>query len=98
MPRSSSVRTPWIVEPAGEQTLSLSTPGCWPVSSTIFAVPSIICAAYWIADARGRPHATPPSAIDSKKIAAKAGPQPATAEPAACSSSASGKSLPAGAM
>ena len=56
MPRSSSVRTPWIVEPAGEQTLSLSTPGCWFVSSTILAVPSIICAAYWIADALGRPH------------------------------------------
>ena len=63
-----------------------------------FYAGGIICAAYWIADARGRPHATPPSAIDSKKIAAKAGPQPATAEPAACSSSASRKSLPAGAM
>ena len=33
------------VVPAGEQTMSLSSPGCMPVSRTILALPSTACAA-----------------------------------------------------
>ena len=39
-PFSSSVTTASIVVPLGEQTISFNTPGCIPVSSTIFAEPN----------------------------------------------------------
>ena len=44
-PFSSSLHTPAMVVPAGEHTISLSSPGCFPVSSTILALPSTDCAA-----------------------------------------------------
>ncbi len=52
---SSSVLTPAIVVPEGEQTSSLSSYGCFPVSRTIFAAPSMDCAASFSATARGSP-------------------------------------------
>ena len=42
---SSRTRTASIVVPAGEQTISFNSPGCIPVSRTIFALPSTACAA-----------------------------------------------------
>lgn len=39
-PFFSSSLTPAMVVPAGEVTMSFSCPGCFPVSSTIFAAPS----------------------------------------------------------
>ncbi len=44
-PISSSVCTPSIVVPPGEQTISFSSPGCFPVSSKSFALPITLCAA-----------------------------------------------------
>ena len=44
-PSSSNVRTASIVVPAGEQTISFNSPGCFPVSRTIFALPRTACAA-----------------------------------------------------
>ena len=41
-PFSSSAVTPQMVVPAGQQTLSLRTPGCVPVASCSFAEPRII--------------------------------------------------------
>ena len=38
-PFSSRTRTASIVVPAGEHTISFNSPGCFPVSSTIFALP-----------------------------------------------------------
>ena len=51
-PDSSRAYTPSMVVPAGEQTASLSSPGCCPVSRTIFADPSTVCAANRMAEAR----------------------------------------------
>ena len=39
-PLSSKTRTASIVVPAGEQTISFNSPGCMPVSNTIFALPN----------------------------------------------------------
>ena len=39
IPSFSRVLTPSMVVPAGEQTMSFSSPGCFPVSNTIFALP-----------------------------------------------------------
>ena len=44
-PSFSSIATASIVVPAGEQTISFNFPGCLPVSSNIFALPSTACAA-----------------------------------------------------
>ena len=52
-PCCSSVFTPTIVLPPGEQTISLSSPGCLPVSSTILAAPNTVCAASLCAVALG---------------------------------------------
>src|SRR5262249_44104283 len=52
--RSSSCR-PAMVVPPGLATLSFNRPGCWPVSSTILAAPSTVCAASASAASRGRP-------------------------------------------
>ena len=41
-PDFSSVLTPWIVLPPGEQTLSLRVPGCCSVCNSVSAVPFII--------------------------------------------------------
>ena len=38
-PFSSSTRTASMVVPAGEHTISFNSPGCFPVSSTILALP-----------------------------------------------------------
>ena len=54
-PRSSAC-SPAMVVPPGLATASFSAPGCWPVSSTIFAAPSTVCAASARATSRGRPH------------------------------------------
>ena len=64
-PFSSRTRTAWIVVPAGEHTISFSSPGCFPVSSTIFALPSTACAAKVYACCLGMPPATAASAIAS---------------------------------
>lgn len=45
IPPRSSVATPRMVVPAGEQTASFIAPGCSPVSSCRRPVPAIICAA-----------------------------------------------------
>jgi tryptophan synthase beta chain len=45
MPFSSSTLTAWMVVPPGEHTISFNSPGCFPVSSTILALPSTDCAA-----------------------------------------------------
>ena len=50
-----------MVVPPGLATRSLSVPGCSPVSNTIFAAPSIVCAASCVESSRGKPAATPPS-------------------------------------
>ena len=44
-PPLSSAYTPSMVVPPGEQTASLSAPGCSPVSCTILAAPMSVCAA-----------------------------------------------------
>ena len=82
---SSRAFTPSIVEPAGEHTASLSSPGCFPVSSCSLADPSSIWEARAVAVLLGRPQATPPSASASMKRSAKAGPQPEIAEAASIS-------------
>ena len=68
-----------MVVPPGLHTASFMAPGCVPVARCSCAVPAIICAARRYAVARGRPFFTPPSASDSRNMAAKAGPHPATA-------------------
>ena len=75
-PPSSSSCAPSIVVPPGLQTMSLSSPGCLPVSSTIFAVPSIVCAANRVEMSRGKPAATPPSLSASMIMYPYAGPLP----------------------
>src|SRR6185436_3767948 len=75
-PPSSSAAMPAIVVPPGELTMSLSAPGCSPVSSRSFAAPSTVWVARVIAVARSRPMRTPPSASDSITIATYAGPEP----------------------
>ena len=79
MPLRSSETTASIVVPPGEQTLSLSTPGWVPVSSTIFAAPSTACAANVYAYARGMPCRTAASAIASINRSTYAGDEPLTA-------------------
>jgi hypothetical protein len=51
--------------PAGVVTASFSSAGWSPVSSTVRAAPSIVCAASNVATSRGKPAFTPPSASDS---------------------------------
>src|SRR2546427_3088961 len=58
-PCSSACR-PAMVVPPGEATLSFSLPGCSPVSRTIRAAPSTVCAARARAASRGNPIFTPP--------------------------------------
>ena len=58
--------------------MSLSSPGCLPVSSTIFALPRTACAAKRYACARGIPSATAASAIASININTYAGELPLT--------------------
>src|SRR5437867_5059573 len=65
MPPSSSAATPAIDVPPGELTMSLSAPGCRPVSSRSFAAPRTVWVARVIAVIRSRPMRTPPSASDS---------------------------------
>src|SRR5438105_1593187 len=60
LPRSR-VCSPAMVVPPGLATMSLSTPGCDPVSSTILAAPRTVCAASAVATSRGKPTRTPPS-------------------------------------
>ena len=62
---SSAARTPTMVVPPGEQTSSLSASGCLPVSRTIFAAPSMDCAANLMESALDSPLRTPASAIAS---------------------------------
>ena len=45
-----------IVVPPGEQTSSLRTPGCFPVSNANFAEPNIDCSASLYAFALGNPN------------------------------------------
>src|SRR6058998_1582576 len=75
-PPSSSAAIPAMVVPPGELTMSLSAPGCSPVSRRSFAAPSTVWVARVIAVARSRPMRTPPSASDSITIATYAGPEP----------------------
>ena len=49
----------------GLHTSFLSWSGCLPVVSTIWAAPRRVCAAKRTASARGKPQATPPSAMAS---------------------------------
>src|SRR5215831_2897528 len=75
-PPSSRAAIPAIVVPPGELTMSLSAPGCNPVSSRSFAAPSTVWVARVIAVARSSPMRTPPSARDSITTATYAGPEP----------------------
>mmetsp|Transcript_13593 Transcript_13593/g.21726 ORF Transcript_13593/g.21726 Transcript_13593/m.21726 type:complete len:212 (+) Transcript_13593:179-814(+) len=75
-PTLSKACIPAIVVPPGDATLSLSNPGCSPVSSTIFAAPKTVCAAKFKATDLGRPMRTPPSAIASIIMYTYAGPLP----------------------
>src|SRR5439155_18910344 len=65
IPPSSSAAMPAIEVPPGELTMSLSAPGCRPVSSKSFAAPSTVWVARVIAVMRSSPMRTPPSASDS---------------------------------
>src|SRR6185369_7593981 len=76
MPPSSSAATPAIEVPPGELTMSLSAPGCMPVSSKSLAAPSTVWVARVIAVIRSSPIRTPPSASDSITMATYAGPDP----------------------
>ena len=42
-PAFSSAAIASMVVPAGEHTISFNSPGCFPVSRTIFALPSTAC-------------------------------------------------------
>ena len=68
-----------MVVPAGEQTSSFSCPGCFPVSSTILALPSTACAAILMASGRRMPSRTAASAIASISMKIYAGLLPLTA-------------------
>lgn len=61
----SKAWTPVIVVPPGEHTSSFNWIGCLPVSSTVLAAPSNVCAANFIAVALAIPCLTPPSASAS---------------------------------
>ncbi len=76
-PPSSSAFTPTMVVPAGEQTSSLSWSGCFPVSRTILAAPSMDWAASLIESERDSPLRTPASAMASMTMYMKAGELPA---------------------
>lgn len=67
-----------MVVPPGEQTSSFNCPGCFPVSSTIFALPRTVWAAISQAVLRGSPYFTPLSASASINMYTKAGEQPLT--------------------
>ncbi|OPZ25772.1 MAG: hypothetical protein BWZ01_02367 [Deltaproteobacteria bacterium ADurb.BinA179] len=67
---------PSIVVPPGEATISLRSPGCLPVSSTMAAAPFSVAAASSIARFLGSPARTPPSAMASTKRKQNAGPDP----------------------
>jgi len=75
--RSSRVLTPSIVVPAGEQTSSLRTSGCLPVSRTILAAPSMDWAASIMDASLESPFRTPASAMASITMYMKAGELPA---------------------
>src|SRR5579884_2579474 len=60
-PPRSRACNPAMVVPPGLATASFSAPGCCPVSSTIRAEPSTVCAASAVATSRGKPTRTPPS-------------------------------------
>src|SRR5439155_1628404 len=94
MPPSSSAAIPAIVVPPGELTMSLSAPGCSPVSRRSFAAPSTVWVARGIAVARSRPMRTPPSASYSITIATYAGPEPDRPVTASSSSSPSTTTRP----
>src|SRR5215510_1175243 len=68
-PPSSRAAMPAMVVPPGDETMSLSWPGCTPVSSTRRAEPSTVCAARVMAMARSSPIFTPPSASASMVMA-----------------------------
>mmetsp|Transcript_2947 Transcript_2947/g.7974 ORF Transcript_2947/g.7974 Transcript_2947/m.7974 type:complete len:226 (-) Transcript_2947:78-755(-) len=65
-----------MVVPAGEVTMSFSSPGCLPVSSTILAAPMTVWAASFVATGLGRPDLTPPSDRASIMRKTYAGPLP----------------------
>src|SRR5580704_3206769 len=75
-PPSSSSRMPSTVHPAGVVTASFSSAGWYPVSSTIRAEPSVVCAASSVATSRGSPTLTPASASASMMMYRNAGPEP----------------------
>ncbi len=68
-----------MVVPAGEQTISLSSPGCFPVSRTIFAEPKTACAANLYALSLGIPDRTAASAMASMNMKTYAGLLPVSA-------------------
>ena len=72
----SNASTPAIVVPPGDVTPSLSSPGCFPVCSTISAAPFTVWAASWVATFLGRPARTPPSLRASMNWKTYAGPEP----------------------
>ena len=76
-PRSSRVLTPSMVVPPGEQTSSLRTSGCFPVSRTILAAPSMDWAASIMEASLDSPLSTPASAMASMTMYMKAGELPA---------------------
>ncbi len=76
-PRSSRVRTPSMVVPPGEQTSSLRMSGCFPVSRTILAAPSMDWAASLMESSLVSPLRTPASAMASITMYMKAGELPA---------------------
>lgn len=67
-----------MVVPPGEQTSSLRTSGCLPVSSTILAAPSTDWAASLTASPLGIPLRTAASAMASITMYTNAGELPAT--------------------
>ncbi len=77
-PATSAARTPSMVVPAGEQTSSLRTSGCLPVSKTIFAAPSMLWAASLMAASLRSPFSTPASAMASIIMYMNAGELPAS--------------------
>ena len=76
MPSFSKVLTASIVVPPGEHTISLSSPGCFLVSSTILAAPITACAQNSYAISLFIPYETAQSAIASININAYAGEDP----------------------
>ncbi|KAH3677846.1 hypothetical protein OGATHE_000500 [Ogataea polymorpha] len=68
-----------MVQPPGVQAASFKAPGCWPVSLTILAVPSITLAAHSWAIAAGMPILIPPSVRASMNSRENATPDPTNA-------------------